>query len=264
MKQFLTTFTLIFVLLLTYSYTKPNNNSNVTNKQTTKQPNVKSLYFDVDGKQYKRTFSSSKRILKKYVYPLHTYTFYANAPLTIDANGRLQPDITRFKTFKFRKNAKASGLDNEHVQPASRYGQLLSCWNDAKRKGQNSRVYCAKTNSSYLEYESDMHNLVPAIAEINRDRKNYVFDEFRGFNHSYGKVDFSLDIKGRRVEPANRVKGNVARISLYMNDRYELGFSLKEVAMFHRWSKLDPVTKWEQRRNDIISTIQGNRNMFIE
>ena len=36
--------------------------------------------------------------------------------------------------------------------------------------------------------EADLHNLVPAIGEINGDRSNFIFSEIRGEERVYGTV----------------------------------------------------------------------------
>jgi len=81
-------------------------------------------------------------------------------------------------------------------------------------------------------------------------------------------------------EPPNGVKGDVARILLYMSTRYEAGDKVdlelndkvnNGTAPYHgklsvllQWHKQDPVDEYEKRRNERIYEIQGNRNPFID
>ena len=242
--------------------TKPVNVKTNTEQVVTSADNDKVIPFKLNGKEYKRTFRKSKQILEYDIYANnHHKAFYSNCDLSFD-NNDLQPNIKDCDPFRFRKNPKASGLDWEHVQPASRYGQRLQCWHKAKQLKQSSRNYCGKLNVAYRNYESDLHNLVPAIAEINRDRSNYEFDELGTNNRPYG-VDFELDIPNKRVEPADHVKGDVARITLYMNDRYGIALTKLELDIFDRWNELDPVSDWERQKNEIVFKIQGNRNPYV-
>jgi deoxyribonuclease-1 len=218
--------------------------------------------FKVNNKEYKRTFQRSKIILEHTIYINHLYSFYSNCKLTY-INNDLQPNLKNCNKFTHRKNKKANGLDWEHVQPASRLGKQRNCWNLAKKKHKSPRVYCAKVDLLYREYETDLHNLVPSVAEINRDRSDFKFANIYGNNNIYGNIDFSINFKTRRIEPRNSIKGDVARISLYMNDKYKLGFSNSEINMYNKWSILDPISSWEKLKNDMVFNIQGNRNKFI-
>lgn len=112
--------------------------------------------------------------------------------------------------------------------------------------------------------ESDLHNLVPAIGEINGDRSNYSFAMLEGEVRRYGSCDFEVDFKARKVEPAPRIRGDIARTYFYMRKQYGLKISKKQSQLFEAWSKLDPVDEWEVVRNNRIRAIQGNANAYIE
>lgn len=242
----------ISTLIISGCEDKPNVNLNQTLSK-----------FKDNGKLYKRGFSRSKLILEHTIYINHRYAFYSNCKLSYLEND-LQPNLKYCKSFSHRKNKKAKGLDWEHVQPASRFGQTRECWKIAKKKNKSSRIYCAKHDPYYKLYETDLHNLVPSIAEINRDRSNFRFSEIRGHNRIFGKIDFSIDFKNKKVEPRNSIKGDIARISLYMNDEYNLNFSEIELSMYNKWSNLDPISSWERKKNEMVYKIQGNRNNFIK
>jgi endonuclease I len=72
-------------------------------------------------------------------------------------------------------------------------------------------------------------------------------------------------------EPLDNVKGDIARICLYMyvrwNDglRYaDIGEVFESVDVLLEWCKNDPVDTWEMGRNEVVSEYQGNRNVFID
>ena len=70
----------------------------------------------------------------------------------------------------------------------------------------------------------------------------------------------------------DNVKGDVARICLYVYARYggEIGQCssitnvFQSVDVLLQWCALDPVDDWEMGRNDMVWAIQGNRNVFID
>ncbi|GMG88423.1 hypothetical protein MNKW57_27440 [Biformimicrobium ophioploci] len=111
--------------------------------------------------------------------------------------------------------------------------------------------------------EADMHNLVPAIGEINGDRSNYRFGELGGMPSQYGAVPVLIDFKRRVVQPPANVKGNIARTYFYMSETYGLNLSSSQEKLFAAWDRLDPVDSWECKRNQLIAGVQGNENLFV-
>ena len=81
--------------------------------------------------------------------------------------------------------------------------------------------------------------------------------------------------------PPDKVKGDLARALFYMAVRYDgedqdttdlrlnnlpnaSKFKFGKLSTLLEWHKKDPVDKKELRRNDLIETIQGNRNPFVD
>lgn len=133
----------------------------------------------------------------------------------------------------------------------------MPCWKEGGRKG------CQK-DSQFNLMEADMHNLVPAIGEVNEERSNFKF----GFNipklGQFGNCNFEIDYKYKRAYPKEDIRGDIARIYFYMNDKYNLELSEQEKKMFSIWNKQDPVSKWEKIKNDRVEQYQGNRNKYID
>ena len=101
---------------------------------------------------------------------------------------------------------------------------------------------------------SDLHHIRPAEASVNNSRGNK--------KYGYGS--------GQYV-PADNVKGDVARIILYVWIRWDSDWGATDVTKVFQsvevlleWCKLDPVDTWEMGRNEVIERIQGNRNVFID
>ncbi len=119
---------------------------------------------------------------------------------------------------------------------------------------------------------SDLHHIRPAEANVNTSRNNKLYGT--GGSGSV-KGTHSGVIGGTYTnvyfEPNDNVKGDVARICLYMYvrwnsdwgcDRLEKVFESVEILL--EWCELDPVDTWEMGRNEVIGEIQGNRNVFID
>ena len=140
--------------------------------------------------------------------------------------------------------------------PVENFGKHLPCWKDGGRKN-------CKNDITFNEMESDMHNLVPAIGELNADRSNYKFGANKPKVGQYGKCEFEVDFKAKRVYVRDEIKGNIARIYFYMSDKYNINLSPQERKMFEVWNKLDPVDEWERIKNKRVNKLQGNRNKYI-
>ena len=111
--------------------------------------------------------------------------------------------------------------------------------------------------------EADMFNLFPAIGEVNGLRSNYPMTIIEGEERQFGKCD--VEIKRRRVEPREEVRGEIARTYMYMDSVYPGKgiISKKNRSMFEEWNRSDPVDEWECERAKKIEKIQGNRNEVV-
>ena len=223
------------------------------------------------------SFSKSKKLLKK-VYQGHQVTFYANCNYNYQKKKNM---IVREScgyeprneyTKKGKKNQRARRIEWEHVIPAQNFGRAFRCWQkgDEQCTKSNGKTYkgrkcCSKVNKVFRFMEADMHNLVPAIGELNADRSNFRFGMIEGEKRRYGKrVDFEVEFKQRVAEPQDSIKGNIARTYFYFEQRYGMKISKKDKKIFNAWDKQDPVDDWERERNRRIERIQGNKNSFIE
>ena len=111
--------------------------------------------------------------------------------------------------------------------------------------------------------ESDMYNLFPSIGEVNGLRSNYSMTIIKGEQREFGKCD--VEIKSRKVEPRDEVRGEIARTYMYMDSVYPGKgiISKKNRSMFEEWDRRDPVDEWECERARRIERIQGNRNEVV-
>ena len=109
-------------------------------------------------------------------------------------------------TEKGKVNQRGLRTEWEHIVPAWEFGHQLQCWQKGKRK------YCAQNSTTFSNMEGDLHNLVPAIGEVNADRSNFKYGLIGGKIRSYDQCDTEVDFKNRIFEPKYSIRGNIARI----------------------------------------------------
>lgn len=153
-----------------------------------------------------------------------------------------------------------SGLQVEHVLPASWMKDAGGCPN-------SSRKECRRDSERFNFMEADLHNLWPALADANQDRSNYLFgiigedsvDEWGGF------CDFEADRDARLVEPRPEIRGEIARMVLYMVAEYEIVLPDGQHELMVSWHCGDnELSPEEVRRNLVIAELQGTRNPYID
>lgn len=223
------------------------------------------------------SFSKSKKLLKE-VYKGHQITFYSDCKYNYkDRNNMIDRNLCGYiprneYTKSGKKNERANRIEWEHVIPAENFGRQFSCWRDgntecvdSKGKKYKGRKCCSKVNQQFKYMEADMHNLVPAIGELNADRSNFRYGIIEDEKRNYGNnIDFEIDFKTKRAEPKDDIRGNIARTYFYFEDTYGMKISKQEKQLFNAWDKLDPVDKWEIEKNKRVEKIQGNKNKFIQ
>ncbi|MFD2792785.1 endonuclease I family protein [Promicromonospora vindobonensis] len=125
---------------------------------------------------------------------------------------------------------------------------------------------------------TDLHHLRPTDVQVNSIRGNKDFDN--GGSQVSGAPGNYTDSDS--FEPRDEVKGDVARMILYMAVRYEGedGFADLEpndsvsngsaplhgrLSVLLDWHDADPVSAFEAHRNDVIyEQFQHNRNPFVD
>lgn len=133
-----------------------------------------------------------------------------------------------------------STWNREHVWPQSYLGE--------------------SADNNTVNMASDLHNLKPADPSENSSRGNKYFDNVTSPS---------------TYEPRDEVKGDIARILLYMIVMYEVldlvndstNTTVYEMGVLDTllsWHIQDPVDDFEMNRNHVIYTYQGNLNPFID
>lgn len=206
------------------------------------------------------SFSASKKLMYKKLYPSGGDSFYCGCRFSYKSVKGKQKPVVDWTSCGFapRKNAKrASRIEGEHAMPAHHFGQHLSCWRNGGRKA------CGK-NKTFKVMEADLHNIVPAIGEVNGDRSNFKYGLIAGEKRPYGQCDAEVDFKARRFEPKPDIRGDIARIYYYMGNKYKVRLSKQQLRMFAAWDKEDPVDDRERWRNNQVKRLQGNGNPYIQ
>lgn len=148
---------------------------------------------------------------------------------------------------------------------------------------------------------SDLHHLRPTNATVNSTRNHWTFGNVKehGITHQTQQYDktgktvlwYNAGYRGNDclglVEVSDNVKGDVARILLYVyttygakgqNDNLFMKSSksgsgnnantgdkiIESLDTLLEWCETDPVDTWEMTRNDEVQNIQHNRNVFID
>ncbi len=193
-------------------------------------------------------FYQAKRVLKN-IYRNNTTTFYCGCQFNYDGNKLVLNHQSC--GYQPRQNLeRANRIEWEHIMPASYFGHQLDCWKQGGRK------YCQKHSKQFRLMEADLHNLEPAVGEINGDRSNYSFATVEGEYRNYGQCDIEIDFQHNLVEPKPSIRGDIARVYLYMAKKYDITLSKQEQAIFIKWAKQDPITKWEREKATLIANYQ--------
>lgn len=131
---------------------------------------------------------------------------------------------------------------------------------------------------------TDIHNLKPADVGLNSLRSNLEYDDLgtsgSAVNYNGSATGCRYYSQGGVFEPRDDVKGDLARIILYMDLRYEGangepdlvarealnsgGTTFAVMSTLLEWHEDDPVDSFEVNRNNVIHQMQGNRNPFID
>lgn len=205
-----------------------------------------------------QTFRDAKRELTKiYAQNPQATTLYCGCDIRWQGK-KMVPDWGRCGFQPRKQPARASRIEWEHMMPAADFGRQLQCWQQGGRKN------CADNDPVYAQMEGDMHNLAPAIGEVNGDRPNFQYNDWNGRAGQYGQCEMVIDTQRKMAQPPERSRGVVARAILYMSEAHNIRLSDAQRKLYEAWNNKYPVTDWECHRDDLIAAVQGNHNRFIQ
>ncbi len=131
-------------------------------------------------------------------------------------------------------------FNTEHIYPKSK----LRSSDDTNNDGKADAI-------------TDLHHLRCCDAKVNSRRGNHRFTGEKGKNRLIQNSWY----------PGDEWKGDVARMIMYVNLRYNEPWkdvSTDGIRLFLKWNEEDPVSDFEIQRNNLIEKAQGNRNPFID
>lgn len=180
--------------------------------------------------------------------------------------------------------------------------ELSSVWEKGIRGTWNREHVWCQSLSNGLWGESgggsDLLHIRPTESSINSTRQNMKYGEVEGGSEAWTKdkqgarVALGGHFGGDTYEPIDSVKGDVARIVLYVYTHYNTFANVygstdgqgarsyfgtlhftdvvaakteqSALAILLSWNSLDKVDALEQARNEAAEDIQGNRNPFVD
>lgn len=229
-------------------------------------------YNSAEGNADKNLMTALRNIIYNHTQLSYSKVWDAFKTTDTDADGYI---IDMYSDYRYlpadhgtSANYIGSGYNREHSFPKS--------WFD----------------DAYPMY-TDIHHLYPTDVCINQQRGNYPFgvcangDRITTGQYSAkGKLGYSTypGYTGMVFEPDDEYKGDFARTYFYMVTCYmnELpswprgktaqldftngykAFSNWSINMLMEWTRMDPVSEKEIKRNDAVFLLQGNRNPYID
>lgn len=159
------------------------------------------------------------------------------------------------------------------------YNATWGDWINNRSNGWNREHVWPKNLGGFSQNDTpgcDLHHVRPSDSVVNNIRDNKLYGEVGSGKDAKG-ADYTGNALGgisnsTYFEPLDNVKGDVARICLYLYVRYGGEYSkcgkitnvFQSVEVLLDWCELDPVDTWEIGRNEVVAAIQGNRNVFID
>lgn len=200
------------------------------------------------------SFYAAKKLAIK-IYADHPISFYCGCNIQWQGKKGL-PNLDRCGYTVRKQEKRANRIEWEHIVPAWQFGHQLQCWQQGGRKN------CSK-DKQFKVMAADLHNLVPAIGEVNGDRSNFNFSTWNGEPTQYGQCQMIVNFKERKAQPPTASRGAIARAYLYMFERYGMRFSHQQKSLMQAWHHSYPASDWECIRNTRIKNIQGFANSYV-
>ena len=184
------------------------------------------------------SFNKAKEIARDTIYANRKVTFYCSCTYTntsTQSGGKI--DVAGCGYVIKTNEVRGKRLEWEHVMPAARIGQHRNCWQHrelfpkcfkSNGKLHTGRDCCLKVDAGFKLAHNDLHNLVPSVGEINGDRSNHPYGIVEDEPRDYGTCDFEIGETPKVAEPATSVRGDAARIWLYMSEMHGVALSPEE------------------------------------
>ena len=230
--------------------------------------------YDVSGKYLSNWGARGEDcvFLSEYAQSFYTGS-YQYSTLSVKSGGSTQsnaPSSALYSALKSMMTAKHSH------QTSYQETRGMYCYTDCVGNNSNkiSSFYSGKTlngkwdggttwnrehtwpNSKGLNGndENDIMMLRPTAVSENSSRGNTAYGESGGY-----------------YDPGESVRGDCARICLYVYVRWGNTSNMwgksgvmENLSVLLKWMEEDPVDTWEMGRNDVVESITGTRNVFVD
>ena len=216
--------------------------------------------YSLDGQA--QTFREVKQQAKA-IWQDHRITFYCgctfNKQMSVNhASCGYQP----------LDRQRAKRVEWEHLVPVSWFGHQRPCWREPLCKNKKGKYYygrdcCEKIDPEFRKMYFDLHNLVPAIGEVNKARQNYRFVDLHLQKKYFQGCELYINDDLRIVVPKDKLKGVIARAHLYMAKQYGFKLSRAQRTLFKKWHRQYPPSNWEKQWNQRVRIVQGTDNTYI-
>ncbi len=158
----------------------------------------------------------AKNTADDIIYAGKDRTFYCGCVYTSNdtnnGSGTVDHQVCGYEKPEKHQNV-ANAIQWEHIVPASLMpAHELDCW------VLGNREKCEKEDPRAQAMIFDLHNLAPSIGQVNQLRSNDRYTELGDQGAIFGACP-ARDIKDA-FEPPDCLKGDVARIWLYMSFRH--------------------------------------------
>jgi endonuclease I len=194
-----------------------------------------------------------------------------------------------YQTDRMSNNEVRDRYSNDH-----RYFSTSSPYNSVSGMNIEHSLANSWWGGTKNQAYKDIHHLMPCEAKINSSKSNYGMGKVTSVKTNNGctKVGTGPGASGNDIsmwEPADKWKGDFARVYFYMATAYESYknekgqerspknwksdmitsdiypfFTEWALKMLLRWSQQDPISEKEIKRNEAIYKIQKNRNPFVD
>ena len=137
------------------------------------------------------SFSGAKKKMYNKVYEDRKITFYCGCKYS-----NKKPDLQdcNYDSSNQGQSIRAKRTEAEHIVPASWFGQGRPCWREGLCSGgKKNRDCCEKIDFAFRTAHNDLHNLTPAVGQINALRSNKPYALISGEQRDFGSCNFEVD-----------------------------------------------------------------------
>lgn len=192
-----------------------------------------------------------KQIQKIYQTSGKQRTFHCGC--VFDNLKQVFPNLCEANSSYIVSEADPRKLTWVSLMPPHIFAKSLKCWNTPVCAQSDGAKCCSQVSPKFKSMQSDMHNIFPMIENSSPSIDENIFAGL--WEYSYcGIAD----------TPRKEIRGEASRAYLYMSFLYKIPLKENLENSLRKWHFEDPPGEWEEKRNDLIEVVQGNRNPFID